>query len=60
MTPPTPSTEMARIPCPVLGRIQAHPRRITSYDEARSISGISHRTEEKVLALALSHFAPMV
>ena len=37
----------------VLGRIRAHPRRITSYEEARSINGIGHRTAEKVLDLAL-------
>jgi len=34
----------------VLGRIRAHPRRITSYEEARSINGIGHKTAEKVLA----------
>ena len=40
----------------VLGRIRAHPRRITSYEEARSINGIGHRMAEKVLDLSfLSH-----
>lgn len=48
---------MTNNPYPVLGRIRAHPRRITSYEEARSINGIGHKTAEKVLAFHLSFYS---
>ena len=44
-----------------LGRIRAHPRWITSYEKTRLITGIGHRTAEKVLDLAfLSHSRDLI
>ena len=45
---------MTHIFYPVLGKIRAHPRRITGKRGGRSINGIGGKTAEKVLALALS------
>ena len=41
----------------VLGRIRAHPRRITSYEEVRTINGNGHRTAEKVLDIVFISYS---
>ena len=42
---------------PVLGKVHTHPGRITSYEEAKSINGIGHKTADEVLTLALSFYS---